>query len=105
VGPTAPFTKDLTSAGYSQCSVCAVYFENCDPQHNCQRTYLGRSGSVTISRADRAPAGRMTGSASTLVFQNWDLANDKSLGETCLQVGNVPQFNVGWNQDGGQPPP
>lgn len=105
VGPMAPFSKELTTANYSQCSVCAVFYENCDPQHNCQRTYLGRSGSVSITRADRAAAGRMAGTASTLVFQNWDLDLDKSLGDSCILVGNLPQFNVGWNQDGGQPPP
>jgi len=105
VGPTPPFTKAITTATYSQCSVCTVYKENCDVSGNCKKVYLGRSGNVSITRADRDVAGRIQGSADTLYFQQWDLNADTIAGEACIIVSQVPAFDVGWNQDGGSPPP
>jgi hypothetical protein len=105
VGPTPPFTQSITTASYQNCSVCAVYKEGCDAVGNCKRAYLGRSGTVSISRADRAPAGWMTGSADSLQFSAWDLNTDQATGTACITVGQVPIFAVAWNHDGGLPPP
>ncbi|MEW5742148.1 MAG: hypothetical protein AB1938_24750, partial [Myxococcota bacterium] len=106
VGPTAPFTQNITSAGYRACSVCAVFYEDCSAPDSCARSYLARSGSVTISRADRAEAGRIIGSASGLHFEEWNIMADTAIPNgRCLDVSMVQPFNAGWNQDGGAPPP
>ncbi|GMU60669.1 MAG: hypothetical protein AMXMBFR34_24320 [Myxococcaceae bacterium] len=106
VGPTAPFMYTINNDSYFQCSVCSVFYESCNSNMVCDKTYLARSGTVQIDRADRAPAGRMIGHASTLHYVEWDLGADMPVANgACVDVGSVPNFNVGWNQDGGAPPP
>ncbi|MCC6336265.1 MAG: hypothetical protein IT380_20050 [Myxococcales bacterium] len=106
VGPTAPFMYTINNDSYFRCSVCSVFYESCNSNMVCDKTYLARSGTVQIQRADRAPAGRMIGQASTLHYVEWDLGMDiPVINGACVDVGTVPNFNVGWNQDGGAPPP
>jgi hypothetical protein len=104
VDPTPPFTFALTSAGYFQCKVCSVFYEACDQNMQCAKTYLARSGSVSISQADRAEAGRIAGAASNLRFIEWDLGKDQAVTNGgCIEVGTVPAFSVRF--DGGVPVP
>lgn len=104
-GPTLPVTRSLTGT-YRTCDVCSVYYESCNQAGDCQKTYLARSGSVTVSRADRnAASGRIAGSASNLRFVDWNLTTDMAASTACITVDQVPTFSVGWNHDGGSPPP
>jgi hypothetical protein len=106
VGLTAPFEYHLTGDSYFKCSLCSVYYQSCNAQLVCDKTYLARSGTVNVTRADRAPAGRMVGSASNLHYVEWDLETDSAVPNgACLEVGALQPFDVGWNQDGGAPPP
>lgn len=98
VDPVPPFTFNLTSASYFQCKVCSVYYQSCDQNMICAKTYLARSGTVSISRADRAEAGRIAGSASNLHYVEWDLGSDQAVaGGACIDVTTLPAFNVGWD--------
>lgn len=107
VGPVVPFTRQLAVNSVATCDVCAIFYENCDSQGVCARTYLGRTGTVSVTRADRdINAGRMIGSASNLRFDEWNLNTDRAEASgLCVTVGNVPACNGAWNFDGGQPPP
>jgi hypothetical protein len=107
LGPVVPLTRQLAVNSVATCDVCAIFYENCDSQGTCAHTYLGRSGTVSVTRADRdVNAGRMIGSASNLRFDEWNLGTDKAEpGGLCVTVGSVPSFNGAWNFDGGQPPP
>lgn len=105
-GPTVPLVRQLSASPLATCDVCAIFYENCDQQGICARTYLARSGTVSVERADRnVNAGRMIGSASGLRFEEWNLRTDVPEGNGCVTVGSVPGFNAAWNFDGGQPPP
>lgn len=107
VGPVPPVTQAFTNVGYFQCSICALFYEQCSPNTlECSKTYLAQSGSVTIDRADRALAGRMTGQASNVRFNEWNLMTDQPVANGgCVQVTSVGPWNVGWNNDGGMVPP
>jgi hypothetical protein len=107
VGPTPPLTQPFTAVGYFSCSVCSIFYENCDPMTlECTKSYLAQSGSVTISRADRAVAGRMTGSASNVHFREWNLMTDQAVPNGgCVDVATIGPWNVGWSNDGGVIPP
>ncbi len=103
--PTPPLTYTFKSEGYLSCKVCAIYHEDCDDSVNCARSYLAQAGTITINRADRAPAGRITGSASNVRFYEWDLNEDQPSGNGCIEVGSIGPWDAGWNADGGAPPP
>lgn len=103
--PTPPLTYTFKSEGYLSCPVCAIYHEDCDDSVNCTRAYLAQSGTITITRADRASAGRIVGSASNVRFYEWNLDNDEPSGSGCIEVGSIGPWNSGWNADGGAPPP
>lgn len=103
VDPVPPYTFNITSAGYFQCKVCSVFYESCDTNMQCAKTYLARSGTVRIDRADKAEAGRIvsgTPAASTLHFVEWNFTADTPIANgSCLDVTTVNAFNVGF--DGG----
>lgn len=107
VGPIPPVTSAVTAQGYRACSLCALFYETCDMMGDCQKEYLAQSGSVTISRADRnANEGRIVGSASNLRFVEWNLMTDTAVpGGGCIIATTVGPWDVGWNADGGMPPP
>ena len=106
LGPRPPVTQPFTNVGYFSCSVCALFFEGCSSQSlDCAKTYLAQSGSVTISRADRAAEGRITGQASTMHLTQWDLMTDRAVANGgCVEIANVGPWNEGWNNDGGVVP-
>jgi hypothetical protein len=103
VFPPLPLTATLSAQGYSQCQVCIVYREGCS-MGGCVKTYLAQAGSVTINRADRASAGRISGSGSGIRFNEWNINTDVSTGSACLELTTLGPFNVGWNADGGAIP-
>lgn len=103
--PTPPLTYTFRSEGYFACDVCAIYHEGCDDSVNCTRSYLAQEGTITITRADRGPAGRLIGSASDVRFYEWNLNTDEPSGNGCIEVGSIGPWNAGWNADGGAPPP
>jgi hypothetical protein len=102
-----PLTRNFTNQGYFQCTVCAIYQEQCTSMTNgCAHIYLAQGGSATINRADRSTAGRVTGSLSNVRFNEWNLSTDSAVpGGQCLIVNSVGPIDVGWNADGGMPPP
>ncbi|MFT3709087.1 MAG: hypothetical protein QM817_15690 [Archangium sp.] len=105
-GPMPPVTQSFTSQGYFQCPICAIYQENCTSMGGCEHTYLAQTGSATINRADRATAGRVTGSLSNVRMKEWDLNSDTAVpGGQCVILSSVGPIDVGWNADGGMPPP
>jgi hypothetical protein len=103
--PTPPLTYTFKSEGYLSCQVCAIYHEDCDDQVNCTRSYLAQAGTISIARADRAPAGRIIGSAANVRFYEWNLDTDEPSGNGCIEVGSIGPWDAGWNADGGAPPP
>lgn len=101
--PTLPLTRTFTNQKYQQCTVCAVFFENCNP--TCDREYLAQAGTVTITRADRDAAGRIAGSAQNVRFNEWDLATDTAVGGGgCVIISTIGPWDIGWNADGGAIP-
>lgn len=95
--PTPPLTQSFRPVGYRDCTVCAAYGENCQSDGTCAQTYLARSGSVTITQADRnASAGHLAGSASNVHFEGWDLPTDTAVGTACVNVTSVAPFDIHW---------
>lgn len=47
-GPEAPGTYDLTGATYNDAGIRLLLQTNCTPDAGCEKTFLGRGGSVTI---------------------------------------------------------
>ncbi len=105
VSPNFPYTENFSAATrYGNCIACAIFYEGCDPMTTtCQHVYLGQAGSMTITRADQASLGRLSGSAMNVRFNEWNLATDASDGPGCVVVNTVA-FEGGWNADGGAPP-
>jgi hypothetical protein len=104
VVPAFPYTETFTTATrYRNCIACGIYYEQCDSMTlACQKEYLAQGGSMTITRADRAPAGRIEGSASGVRFNEWDLTSDTAVpGGGCIIATTIGPWNVGWNMDGG----
>ena len=54
--PTFPYTEFFSAATrYRNCIACAVFYDECNPTtFDCNKHYLAQSGSITITRADRA---------------------------------------------------
>ncbi len=102
---TPPLSQSFSAQGYQACLVCMLYQEGCDDTGQCARTYLAQAGSVSISRADRAEAGRIIGSATNVRFNQWNIETDTAVGSACVEVGSIGPWNSGWNADGGEPPP
>ncbi len=104
-GPVPPVTRSFTTQGYFACPICALFYENCDSNMQCAKTYLAQRGSITITRADRATAGRLVGSATNVRFNEWDLVNDGPVTPpSCVEIASIGPFNAGWPLDGGAPP-
>ncbi|MDP1830373.1 MAG: hypothetical protein Q8L48_44335 [Archangium sp.] len=104
VVPPFPYTENFTTATrYRTCIACGIYYEQCDSVTlACQKEYLAQGGSMTITRVDRAPAGRIEGSASGVRFNEWDLTTDTAVpGGGCILATTIGPWNVGWNMDGG----
>lgn len=103
VVPQFPYTENFTAATrYRNCVACGIFYEDCAPMATaCTRQYLAQSGSITITRADRAAAGRIVGSGTSLRFNEWDIGTDTSAGTRCIIVNTVGPWDVGWNADGG----
>ena len=105
VAPAFPYTENFnTATRYANCTNCAVFSEGCTAG-TCSRTYLAQGGSMTTTRADRAPAGRLQGSASNVRFNEWDVGFDTASGTGCIIVTTLGPWDIGWNADGGMPPP
>ncbi|MDP3157985.1 MAG: hypothetical protein Q8N23_35270 [Archangium sp.] len=104
--PNFPYTETFSAnTRYANCIACAIFYESCDPMTAvCARAFLGQSGSLTITRADRASAGRLAGSGMNVRFNQWDLATDMPDGTGCIIATTVGPFNIGWNADGGTIP-
>lgn len=103
---TVPLLETFTSnTRYRTCTACATFYESCDPMTAvCARSFLGQSGSLTISGADRAVAGRLVGSGANVRFNQWDLESDRPDGTACAIATTIGPFNIGWNADGGMIP-
>lgn len=104
--PTLPVTGNFTQATrYNTCTVCGIYYEDCPTPANCTREYLAQTGSITVTRADRGPAGRLQGSGTSVRFNEWDVASDSPSGTGCVIINSIGPIDVGWNADGGAIPP
>jgi len=102
-----PLSQDFANVvNYRTCTICGIFYENCpSSQQTCTRQYLAQGGTVTITRADRAPAGRLQGSASSVRFNEWNLGTDTAVaGGGCIIAGSIGPIDVGWNADGGAIP-
>ena len=106
-GPVPPVTQNFTNQGYFACSICGIYNEGCDQMGNCTKQYLAQAGTVTITSADRnAQQGRILGSATNVRFNEWNIATDQAIaGGGCVIASSIGPWDVGWNADGGAPPP
>ncbi len=106
VVPNFPYTETFNAnTRYRTCTACAIFYESCDPMTAvCARTFLGQSGSLTITRADRASVGRLAGSGANVRFNQWNLETDTADGTGCIIATTIGPFNIGWNADGGMIP-
>ena len=104
--PSLPVTGSYTSATrYRNCTVCGIYYEDCPTPQNCTREFLAQGGSITVTRADPAPAGRLQGNGTSVRFNEWDIMTDMPSGTGCVIVNTLGPIDVGWNADGGAFPP
>jgi Pyruvate/2-oxoacid:ferredoxin oxidoreductase delta subunit len=103
-----PLSQDLSNVvNYRTCTLCGIFYENCPAaQQTCSKLYLAQGGTMNITRADRATAGRIQGSASAVRFNEWNLSTDLAVpGGGCVIATSIGPIDVGWNADGGAPPP
>ena len=87
----------IPAANYGACTLCYVIRSDCDTMgRNCARSYLARSGSVTVSEATQdAGGGRLAFQLNNVVYQRWDFTSDTAMDAGCLALSRF-SFTGSW---------